>query len=265
MTAMQVVLFGQMDLRVLDARVPEFPTAKSRALFAMLLLQRGRPLVREKLIEILWPDAGIERGRKCLSTELWRIRDTLNAGGIDPAAYVITNRETLTFSHDADVTLDVAQFEDAIAAGRTLIPNGCGAIASQHLETAVALYRGDLLEGIYDAWCELPRANLRNQYLFALETLLVLYRERGAYDAAIECARKLLVLDPLLEHIHRDAMICYFLKGNRPAAIQQYRTCAGLLREELAIDPMPETKRVLQLIADAAFNGIGGPAATKPG
>ena len=46
-------------------------------------------------------------------------------------------------------------------------------------------------------------------------------------------------------------MRCHFSLGNRPAAMKQYATCAQLLRQELDVEPMEETRQVLETIVAA--------------
>jgi LuxR family maltose regulon positive regulatory protein len=118
------------------------------------------------------------------------------------------------------------------------------------LEDALALYRGDYLEGVYHDWCVLERERLRGRYLAALETLARLYADRKDLQRAIELYQRLLAQDPYREAAHQALMRCYYRLGDRAAAIRQYQACANVLREELGLDPTPETEALYLQIID---------------
>ena len=121
-----------------------------------------------------------------------------------------------------------------------------GAIAA--VEAGVAAYRGDLLETVYSDWCLLWRENLRAQLTEALEFLLTAAMARQDWAGGLRHGRALLALDPLMEHVHRAVMRCHFHNGDRPLAMRQYALCEQLLREELNVEPMDETRRIQETI-----------------
>ncbi len=56
MQALQISLLGPIDLALGDQRISAFPTRKSKALFASLVLSRGRVVPREVIIGEFWGD-----------------------------------------------------------------------------------------------------------------------------------------------------------------------------------------------------------------
>ena len=70
-------------------------------------------------------------------------------------------------------------------------------------------------------------------YLTALYHLMNYYAAQSSFGDALRCGRLILLSDPLREHIHRDLMRLYAANGQRSQAIQQYHTCAEVLRAEL--------------------------------
>jgi LuxR family maltose regulon positive regulatory protein len=56
--------------------------------------------------------------------------------------------------------------------------------------------------------------------------------------------------DQYYEVAHREIMRCYYRQGDRAAAIRQYQTCARILREEMGVNPMPETEQLYQQITN---------------
>jgi DNA-binding SARP family transcriptional activator len=119
----------------------------------------------------------------------------------------------------------------------------------ERLEQALALYRGEYLEGVYADWCTLERERFRERFLSALESLAGLRAARGDLQRAIENYQRLLAHDPYRETAHRELMRCYYRLGDRVTAVQQYQACVQILREDLGLNPAPETEALyLQII-----------------
>ena len=207
----------------------------------MLVLQAGQVLPRARLVDILWQDVDEGHARKCLSTELWRMRSLLKAGGLNPERLILANRDGVRFEDKAPYWLDVDAFERALAAVEGTPPELLIPDQVRALQAAVDLYRGDILEGVYDDWSLLRREALASQYRGALEMLMRWHFASRHWEAALACGQKLLGQDPLLEHVHRTMMRCYVELGIRSVAIRQYGSCVERLRRELGIEPMEET------------------------
>ena len=76
---------------------------------------------------------------------------------------------------------------------------------------------------------------------------------REFWANALATGQKILSIDPFMEHVQRAVMRCHFRLGNRPAAVKQYATCAKLLRQELNVEPMEETRQILEtIVSDGA-------------
>ena len=128
-----------------------------------------------------------------------------------------------------------------------------------------ALYRGDLLEGVYDDWCQMQREALHAQHLNALEFLMQHNVSCGYWAKALAIGQRILSIDPLMENVQRAVMHCQFKLGNRPAAVKQYATCARLLRQELDVEPMEETRQMLEAIISApTAEGLGSGIGITP-
>ena len=219
-----------------------FPTQKSRALFAFLLMHRERLHPRDVLMGILWGDRPDGVARKCLRTDIWRVRSVVEAPGDGDASCLRIVGDEIGFEGSSRHWLDVAEFERGIQAvgnrpGEELTPE-----QAETLADATDLYRGDLLDGFYDEWCVYERERLRLMFLSALERLMHYHQARGEWNDAIALGQRLLGTDPLREHVHRDLMRCFLQQGNRAAALRQFAHCETLMRSELDVEPMEETR-----------------------
>jgi DNA-binding SARP family transcriptional activator len=126
---------------------------------------------------------------------------------------------------------------------------------TQQLETMLALYTGDLLEGVYDDWALRERERLRHLYLDGLEHLMLVHKHQQAYKQSVACGQQILEYDPLRESIHRELIRIYWAAGQPTMAVRQYQACKAILSEELNIAPMPETQALhAQIISETGHH-----------
>lgn len=248
MPTLRICLLGDMRLQSSLRKPIIFPTKKSKSLLAYLVVHRQRKFTRAALAGKFWPETEEARAQRSLNTELWRLRTMLKGSGLAPETYLYSDRDSIGFRYDSDHWVDVAEFEDLTKALTThngvlrhpqLLPS---------LRKAIVLYRGDFVEGVFDDWCLVQREDYRVRLMAALEALLAVAMEERRWDEAIVHGRRLLEIDPLLEHVHRALMRCYASLGNRPAALKQFAACRRALRDELQIEPMEETRQLLEKV-----------------
>jgi DNA-binding SARP family transcriptional activator len=242
---LRIHLLGGLNVYRGDQPLPGFPTQKSRGLFAFLALNHGRTHSRSTLVGRFWGDSPESVARKNLRTDIWRIRTVLEPQGVEPGSCLAVNQDEVSLRSGADHWLDIHEFEATL--DQAGIREG-GEAQAALLRHAVELYRGDLLDGVYDDWCIFERERLRLRYLDGLERLIRHHDARGEWTEAAAYAQRLLANDALREHVHRTVIRCHLALGDRAAALRQFDTCARLLRQELEVEPSPET---LALAAEA--------------
>ena len=251
----QISLLGRVHVSGLNGRGIEMPTRRGAELFAFLVLEAGRSFDRARLAEQFWAHLPEERGRRALNTEVWRVIQTLRTVGIDTDRAIRRSTAGIGYVMQPGHRLDVDRLREAMAVIRRSDPATADDAALATVTAGVEAYRGDLLEAVYSDWCLLWRENLRAQYAEALEFLLNAAMARQDWTGGLRHGRALLTLDPLLEHVHRAVMRCYFHNGDRPLAMRQYAICVQLLRQELNVEPMDETRRIQEAIL-----AVPGPA-----
>lgn len=241
-------LFGRLGVFADGGRSADLQTRRSAELFAFLVLEDGRSFDRGRLAEQFWGHLPEIRARSALNTEVWRLTRALQAVGMDTDRALPRNPTSIGYASQSEHLVDVDLLRAAIAVVSVTDPAEADRAALAKVEAGVAAYRGDLLETVYSDWCLLWRENLRSQHTEALEFLLAAAMARREWPAGLRHCRALLALDPLMEHVHRAAMRCHFHNGDRPLAMRQYALCEQLLREELGVEPMDETRRIQETI-----------------
>jgi predicted ATPase/class 3 adenylate cyclase/DNA-binding SARP family transcriptional activator len=235
--------------------VTEFGTRKAAVLLAYLAYHLGRSQPREELIELLWPEGDLKRGRARLSNDLSRLRQRLEPPGV-PAGAVIRADHTAISLNPSAVSTDVAAYTTALqAAERATDP----AEQIRALSEAVECYGGELVPGRYEEWILQERGWLAERHLHALSRLVPLLEQSGEPRRALEYCRRAVRADRLREEAHWELIRLLAATGQPRAALRQYQELERLLREELDARPEPATRELVRAIEqelkEAALRG----------
>jgi DNA-binding SARP family transcriptional activator/predicted ATPase len=245
-------LLGRPAVLLDGTELRGFVSVKAEALLCYLAAT-GREHRREFLAGQLWAESSEEQALKNLRDVLSNLRRLLasydgllitrQSVGLDPGGY----------------QLDCRQFRELLAEAERA---GSPESASRALREAVALYRGDFLEGVYlaqapdfEEWALAEREQLRQLIQHALHRLAAHSAETGNYGEGIAYATRLLAMDPWLEEAHRQLMLLLALGGQRSAALAQYAACRRTLRDELGVDPADETTALYERILAGEVTG----------
>jgi DNA-binding SARP family transcriptional activator len=245
--ALQVRLLGQFRLAV-DGRLVDGPvTPRLQSLLAYLLLHADAPQSRARLSFIFWPDASEPSARNSLRQLLHQLRQVLpDAGGSLRA-----DANSLQWVADSSFTLDVAQFDAALAEAEAAGRVGDTPRRRACLERGMDLCQGPLLPSCYDDWIGPVRERLGRRCEDAAAALSGLLEEQREYASAIARVRHWLQHDPLDEEAYRRLMRLLVLAGDRVAALQAFQQCRDALRRELSAEPSAQTVRFCERIRAA--------------
>lgn len=267
MSILQVGLFGGVRATHNNWITEIQLTRENKGLLAFLLLQRHRFHSREILADVFWGEHNQQRARGSLNTALWKLKKALEPEGIPAGTYLRKSQcGEVSFNKDSQYWLDVEVFERVV--NHTLVCPFESIAENQlaDLKDALGLYRGDLLEGVYNDWAILERERLRTLHLKSLIYLLHYYRFHNAYEKAIAYGQEILDLDPLREEIHRELIRLYQENGQRALAVRQYEICRSILANELGITPLEDTQRLYkQIVSDPDTVKSTLPAEGQPG
>ncbi|HYB12525.1 MAG TPA: AAA family ATPase [Myxococcota bacterium] len=236
-------------------------TRKTRALLGYLACPAGRAHPRDKLAALLWGDCTDRQAQTNLRQALYGLRKAL--APVEPQA--LRAVEDAVSLEPARVEVDALRFEHLVSEGTPAA-----------LAAAVALYQGELLEGLaieapaFEEWLLGERERLRERAIEAMARLLTHQRTAGAFEAAVQTGIRLLTVEPAQESVHRVVIRLQLRLGRRGAALRQYRTCIDTLQRELGIEPEAETKQLYQEIlravsAPAKTTGIDAPSSATAG
>lgn len=236
---LRVFLLGAAFVEWRDQPLP-IARRQARCLLYRLAAQL-RPVPREELAFTFWPDQPDAAAHRHLSHLISHLRQTL------PLPSIVRVANDLVDLNPELVWSDVAEFWSA-----------CTAQDLAHtrlMQQALELYRGPFMSGCslaacteFGAWVTSQRDRYQRLYLDTLALLIGMAADQAEYTRAIFYARRYLQVDELAEDVQRRLMMLHLLAGDRPAAMQQYQRCASALKQELGVEPLPETRAVYQAI-----------------
>jgi DNA-binding SARP family transcriptional activator len=230
-------LFGTFTLSDDQDQPLDLGSPTTRALLAYLLLHRQEVVDRRRLAFLFWPRVTESAARRNLRQYLHHLRMVLTP--VDAQGeLILADGNVLRFNPQVTIWVDVEEFQHGLRPQASL----------EEVRRAVELYRGDLLEDLYDEWCAEPREHFRRLYLGALEKLVPALHQQGEYEAALEYAQRWVAQEPFDEGARRWKMLLYALKGDRARALSEYQTLVHFLEEELGVEPTPQTQALAQAI-----------------
>ena len=243
---MAVYMLGTFTLMIGEKSV-KLPMSRGLSVFQYLLFHHGQPASREVLMDIFWPDAEPETARNNLNVALYGLRTALRSVTFLPV--ILFEEGAYGLSPDLHLWLDVEEFENHVKSGHQLESQQRLLQAVSDYETAISLYKGDLLgDSPYESWTVLDRERLRILYLDTLAHLSLLYFNQERYAACMTLCQLILARDPCREDAHCRLMQCYSRLGQGSLALRQYRICVQALQTELQVDPAPETTRLYERV-----------------
>lgn len=231
--------------------IDSFARRRAVTLLKILLTNYGKTVLRDELVELLWPSSPPKDAAKLLKIAVHYLRRGLgeSENGKTESSFILTEAHGYAFNPASFHSLDVFDFESLADEGLRFERQGRWREATATLRAAADLYRGDYLEDDrYSDWCLARRRQLKEKLFQVLLTTARLQRNAGDTEAAIRTYRRILELDPCLEDVHRDLMELLSRSGRRSQALRQFEACRQALKDEFDAAPEIETETLYRSI-----------------
>jgi DNA-binding SARP family transcriptional activator len=232
-------VLGPLQMTLGGGTAVSLGTPKQRAVLAVLLVNRNRPVSSDALINGAWEHWVPAEARTSLHSYVSNLRRLLNSAGVDGRTVLAARAPGYQLSV-ADMDCDVGRFVLEQTAGVRAAAAGQFEQASQHLSAGLAQWRGPVLEDLRDfQFVEAFAAALT-------EDKVVVQITRA--EAEIACGRGYAVIGELealtAEHPYREPVwaqliTAYYVAERQSDALEAYRRVKSTLAEDLGIDPGP--------------------------
>ena len=231
-------LLGPLEMRADSASVA-LGTPKQRAVLALLLINRNRPVSNDVLVGAAWNDEPPVGARPTLHCYISNLRRIFSSVGADPHRVLASAPHGYRLAV-ADDGCDLDRFNTEKTAGFHAAAAGRFGDAGSHLSAALSEWRGRVLE-------DLGEFHFVDGFASALvEDKIIVQTARAA--AEIACGRAYSMIPELeglvAEHPYREPLwaqliTAYYLSERQSDALEACRRVRTALADDLGVDPGP--------------------------
>ncbi len=210
---------------------------QQRALLAILLLERGRAVSVDRLIDELWGEQPPKAAEHTVRVYVSQLRKLLGEDAVE-------TRERGYALRVEPGALDADRFQKLVIDGHQQAVAGNRAAASQTLLEAFELWRGPPLADFAEtAFARAEIARLEELRLGALEDRFELALANGEAASLVSQLEELCLAYPLRERFCAQLMMALYRAGRQADALAAYRRACRSLAE-LGIDPSERLNRL---------------------
>ncbi|MEH1126715.1 BTAD domain-containing putative transcriptional regulator [Micromonospora sp. CPCC 206061] len=233
---MRFGVLGPLSVWTEDDQPVRVPEAKVRLLLADLLVNRGRPVSADRLIEDLWGERLPADPAGALQMKVSRLRRAL--GDAESVAFGLSGYLLRVGTDEVDADRFEARVRRAFGLTRA-------EERARELSDALGLWRGPAFAGFDDERFALPEIRrLEELRLVALEELAEARLELGEHELVAGELTGLVAEHPLRERLRAAHITALYGSGRQGEALESYGDVRLRLSDELGIDPSPELQAV---------------------
>ncbi|WP_277209541.1 AfsR/SARP family transcriptional regulator [Isoptericola croceus] len=234
---------------------------RERAVLARLVLDAGRVVSVDRLIDTVWQGAPPASAKGQIAICVSRLRRSLATAG----ARVI---ETASPGYVARLELgavDWSRFTDLVRRAREVDRSGDRRSAVSTLHQALSLWRGECLSELPGLHADADR--LTAAWLDAVELCAEWELALGRHDVVADELAPIVAEHPLRERLYALVMLAHCLCGRRAEALRTYAEARRVLVDQLGLDPGRELRelheRVLREDPSPAAPSAAAPAPAR--
>lgn len=249
---MEFQILGAMRVLDEDGAEVRVPAGRERALLALLLVERGRVVPVDRIVDALWGATPPDTAAKAVQGYVSHLRRLV------PGA--IVTRSPGYALEAPDGAVDAARFARLAADGRRRLDDDDAEGAAAVLDEALGLWRGAALADVaYDEFAQEEIRRLEEARLAAAEDRAEALLRTGRTGGLAAELGALVDAHPLRERLRALAMTAMYRDGRQADALDLYDRGRRALAAELGVDPGPELARAHRAILNQD-PALGGPA-----
>ncbi len=217
---------------------------KAGELFRYLLLKPNHSAGREEILEDLWGEHSPDNAQDLFHQATSTLRHILEPDLPEkfPSRYLSVEGERVYLNLPAGTLVDFEQFE-------TLVQRAIQTRAIENLERALSQYVDDLYPmDRYKDWSTSRRESLSDLRQRGILALGQAYLKYERLLAALDCSRRVLILDSWNEDAALLGMNACIAMGDNPRALRIYQELEDILKKELAITPRSDLQAIAKKI-----------------
>ncbi|WP_313894258.1 response regulator [Psychrobacillus sp.] len=202
---------------------------KSEELFAYLLLNRGRSVMKMKVIENIFSNMPFKNAETYLNTATYQLRKALSIHGFKEI--IISGKEKYRLNL-SQVDVDFMQFEQGVEL-LSKINNDNEAVARELEKQFV----GELLEDQFFTWVTVEREGLNILYASYANDLANWLFTCERYQEALQIGKKIISFDAFNERANRLLLHIFEAMGDKHSLHSHYNKYEQMMKQELDLQP----------------------------
>ena len=231
-----------------DRKPMPLGTPKQRAVLALLLMNRNRPVLSDSIIDAIWDDEAKADATHNLHVYIANLRKMLGSAGADARTVLASARPGYRLTVP-DASCDVGRFATEKAAGVQAAAAGRFKQASDRLAAALSQWRGPVLDDVREFDFVGPFATaLVEEKVTALVVRAEAEIACGRASSVIPQLEGLVVEHPYREPLWVQLITAYYVAERQTDALDAHRRVKTVLSDELGIDPGPTLRQLEQQI-----------------
>ncbi|MFD0898934.1 BTAD domain-containing putative transcriptional regulator [Actinomadura sediminis] len=244
---MRFGVLGPLAVWTGDGTALRVPEAKVRAVLAALLVEPGRTVSADRLVDALWGDRPPRNPAGTLQARVSQLRKVLDDAEPGARALIATRPSGYALDVEPDA-VDAGRFAALLVRARDTAD---GLARSRLLGDALALWRGPAFADFADAgFVREAIAELEERRLAALEDHAETRLELGEHAALAAELAGPVAREPLRERLRAAHLRALHRAGRRGEALTGYHGLRERLAEDLGVDPSPELSELYQEILE---------------
>jgi ATP/maltotriose-dependent transcriptional regulator MalT/DNA-binding SARP family transcriptional activator len=221
-----------------------WPTRRARDILCFIVSRRHRRASKDAIIDTFWGETDFEAVEKNFHPTVSHIRKALNSNQPLKQNFLLYRDGDYQLNAEFSYCIDTEDFDRLLTEGENARRARQFDECVHAYDRALALYRGEFMQGSYEPWVEEQRTYYREQYLRLLEALAGVAQTAADWAKAMHLAQLILREDQFREDIHCMVMRAQGAMGNRGAVKEHYEGLKRLLQSELGVEPGLETRKL---------------------
>lgn len=219
-------------------------------LFKFLLVNKGKLVHSEVVMDTLWPEKTTKNCRHLISNLIYRLRRVLNQNDSSAAenAYIRTSQGCYCFEPKSKYWLDIEEFELIKNLALKLDVANTETITEYHQK--LALYRGSFLSELpYEDWAINMRKNLQQTYVKFTLNLNLFLRENKLYQQQEQILKEALQNEIFEEEFHVEFIKNQLQLNKKCKAKIHFDYFIEIFNRELGIKPYQSLEELIEQCA----------------
>jgi DNA-binding SARP family transcriptional activator/tetratricopeptide (TPR) repeat protein len=233
---MEFRVLGPVEV-LIDDKPVAIVAARQQVVLALLILEAGRVVSVERIIDALWSDKPPKTARSQVQITISGLRRLIGEDAI------VTQLPGYTLKVPS-TTIDLKCCERLTASAARLAAEQRAAEALRDFRTALGLWRGPALEGVQSDVLRSVATRLNEWRISVYQDCLELELQLGRHQEMIGELTGLVSEHPLNERFRGQLMLALYRSGRQADSLATFRSGREVLLTELGLDPGPELCRL---------------------